>query len=84
VAQASVVPVDPNGLLAREWRAFERRMLDHARVPRTQRQILRRAWFAGAASMLEAVSIMGDPGADCVRALAEELSLEAGLGLAVA
>jgi hypothetical protein len=80
VPTTGVAPIDVDGVLAREWRGFERRVLDPIHPPRSQRQVIRRAWFAGAKSMLEAVSILGEPSAECVEALAQELG--AGRGTA--
>jgi hypothetical protein len=55
-------PVNPNGLLEREWRSFSHRVLDPIGASRIQRAETRRAWYAGAATMFDTVSNLVGPG----------------------
>lgn len=55
-------PVDPRGILAREWAAFARAVLDPINAPQMQRQEMRRAWYAGAATLFDVMTNLAGPG----------------------
>ena len=85
-------PADPRGILAREWASFARHVLDPINASDVQRQEMRRAFYAGAATMFDVVSNLAGPegeddaiGAGRVEMVHQELmryaeSLAAGLG----
>jgi hypothetical protein len=54
-------PVDPRGVLAREWAAFARRVLDPINAGQVQRTEMRRAWYAGAATMFDTITNLAGP-----------------------
>ena len=58
-------PVDPRGVLAREWADFAKRVLDPIGAGQTQRTETRRAWYAGAATLFEImINLSGDNNED--------------------
>lgn len=54
-------PVDPRGILAREWTSFARMILDPVNAGALQRQEMRRAWYAGAVMMFDLMSNLAGP-----------------------
>ena len=54
-------PVDPRGILAREWANFAKLVLDPINAGAVQRQEMRRAWYAGAATMFDTMTNLAGP-----------------------
>lgn len=54
-------PVDPRGILAREWASFAKAVLDPINAGATQRQEMRRAFYAGAATMFDTITNLAGP-----------------------
>jgi len=54
-------PVDPRGILAREWAKFAKLILDPINAGQTQRTEMRRAFYAGAATMFDTMTNLVGP-----------------------
>lgn len=54
-------PVDPRGILSREWARFARNVLDPIDAGNTQRVETQRAWYSGAAMMFDLMSNLAGP-----------------------
>jgi len=54
-------PIDPRGIMAREWAVFAHKILDPMNAGEIQRTEMRRAFYAGAFSMFDIMTRMAGP-----------------------